>query len=163
MSEAERPEAKAESARCHACGGGDLRGFYETRSIPVHSTILLGTAEEARRYPKGDLSLAFCRGCGFIQNRLFDPTVHEYGTQCEESQHFSETFNRFLRGLTADLVGRYGLREKTILEVGCGKGDFLELICEIGENRGIGIDPGLIPARRTGEVAKRMRFIQDFY
>ena len=28
-----------------------------------------------------------------------------------------------------------------ILEIGCGKGEFLVQICEIGDNRGVGIDP----------------------
>ena len=34
---------------------------------------------------------------------------------------------------------RYGLRKKRILEIGCGKGEFLEQICEMGDNQGVDV------------------------
>jgi SAM-dependent methyltransferase len=111
-------------------------------SIPVHSTVLLTSREEGRRFPKGDLKLAFCPACGFIQNFVYDPSLLDYSGECEESQAFSSHFTAFLRGQVEHLVDRYDIRGKTVLEIGCGKGDFLELICEVGDNRGIGIDPG---------------------
>jgi SAM-dependent methyltransferase len=72
-------------------------------------------------------------------------------------------FNAFARDLAARLIDRYALRGKDVLEIGCGKGEFLVLLCELGGNRGIGIDPGYVPARTTSPAASRIRFIQDFY
>jgi SAM-dependent methyltransferase len=149
--------------RCHSCGAGPLRVFYEVRRIPVHSTLLMASPEQARAYPTGDLRLGFCRACGFVQNNLFDPSVHEYSVLCEESQGFSARFNQFLREVTRGLIDRYGIRNKTVLEIGCGKGDWLELICALGENRGIGIDPGIIPERQQSQAAARIRFVRDLY
>jgi hypothetical protein len=37
------------------------------------------------------------------------------------------------------------------------------LLAELGENRGIGIDPGVHVERVHGPAAERMQFIQDFY
>ena len=40
-----------------------------------------------------------------------------------------------------------GLRGKDIIEIGCGKGEFLLLLCEMGNNRGTGFDPGFVSER----------------
>lgn len=152
------------ASRCHSCGSSDLRTFYEVSRIPVHSTLLMDSPGEAQSYPKGDLQLGFCRACGFVQNNLFDPHVHEYSIRCEESQGFSPRFNQFLEELTQGVIDRYGVRGKTVLEIGCGKGDWLELVCKLGGNRGIGIDPGIIPERQQeSEAAGRLQFIRDLY
>ena len=50
-----------------------------------------------------------------------------------------------------------------MVEIGCGKGEFLVLMCELGDNSGIGIDPGVHPERIEGPVGDRIEFIADFY
>jgi SAM-dependent methyltransferase len=149
--------------QCHSCGGERLQSFYEVRDIPVHSCLLMSTARQAVDYPRGNLRLGFCHECGFIQNLLFDPGVHEYSTRYEETQSASPTFNEFARGLAQHLIDRYGLRDKHVLEIGCGKGEFLVLLSELGGNRGTGLDPGYRPERTHSESAARLTFIQDFY
>jgi SAM-dependent methyltransferase len=94
---------------------------------------------------------------------LFDPSVHEYSPSCEESQAFSPTFNKFAKALAQRWVERYGIRNKTIVEIGCGKGDFLMLICEAGDNQGIGIDPSAQPQRIPPEFRDSVQFIQELY
>ena len=136
-----------------------------TRSpaCPCTAPCRFGHAQEAIDFPRGRLRLAHCARCGFITNELYDPTVQEYSTNCEESQAFSPTFNAFARSLAERWVDRYGIRNKTIVEIGCGKGDFLMLICEAGNNRGIGIDPSAQPERIPAEFRGRVRFIQELY
>jgi len=148
---------------CHTCGGEDLSIFYSVERIPVHSCLLMSSYEEAVRYPTGNLHLAYCKSCGFIQNIAFDPSVHEYSTRYEETQGFSPTFNRFAGNLVEDLVAKHELVGKHVMEIGCGKGEFLVRLCEVGNNHGIGIDPGYVPERTTSDAASRIRFIQDFY
>jgi SAM-dependent methyltransferase len=55
------------------------------------------------------------------------------------------------------------LHHKEILEIGCGKGDFLALLCELGDNRGVGIDPACVRERIVGEAAGRIEVIADYY
>ncbi len=148
---------------CQACGGDDLRSLYVVEGIPVHSVMLVASEAEARGFPRGDLELAICGGCGFVQNVRYDPAPQGYSPACEETQHFSETFNRFARWLAQDLADRHVLRGKRVLEIGCGKGDFLLLLCEVGGCSGIGIDPGVRPERISGPAADRVTFIADFY
>jgi hypothetical protein len=120
--------------------------FYELERVPVHSVLLLPTREEAITYPRGDIRLGFCRACGFISNTAFDPSLHEYSERYEETQGYSPTFNAFARRLAEHLIERYDLHGKDIIEIGCGKGEFITLLCDLGGNRGIGIDPGVCRA-----------------
>lgn len=148
---------------CPACGSSPMRGFYAVRGVPAHSVLRLESREEALAYPKGDVHLAFCWQCGFITNVAFDPSLNAYSERYEETQAFSSTFNAFNRRLADYLINRYDLRGKTILEIGCGKGDFLALLCELGENRGIGFDPAFIPERAPGIKRGQVTYVADFY
>lgn len=148
---------------CPSCGEGGMAVFYEVKSVPVHSVLLMPTRESALSYPKGDVALGFCAPCGFISNLAFDPTLHEYSAKYEETQGFSPTFNAFHRRLALHLIERYDLHDKTIIEIGCGKGEFLAMLCELGGNRGIGFDPAYVSERNTSAAKDRLTFITDFY
>ena len=148
---------------CLCCGSAGMSVFYELKSVPVHSVLLMPTRETALNYPKGDIVLGFCHSCGFISNIAFDPGVHEYSSSYEETQGFSSTFNAFHRSLAHRLIDKYDLHNKDIIEIGCGKGEFLTLLCELGDNQGIGFDPAYISERSHSKARDRLTFIQDFY
>jgi len=147
---------------CPSCGSR-MRPFFEIPGVPVNSCILMKTPEEARSYPRGDIVLGFCDDCGFIRNLAFDPALAEYSGRYEETQGFSPTFRKFHEELAADLVERYGLRNKDVLEIGCGKGEFLALLCDLGGNRGIGFDPGYDEDRGILDKVEAARVVRDFY
>lgn len=117
----------------------------------------------ALQYPRSDIRLAFCRKCGFIFNAAFDPFVHEYSSAYEATQAFSPAFNAFHQKLAANLIERYSLHNKTIIEIGCGNGDFLTMLCNLGDNRGIGFDPSFQASRHDKKNEDRITFIKDFY
>lgn len=155
--------AEAPLGCCPSCASGDLVVFHEQDSVPVHSCRLVDTREEALAFPRGTLRLAFCQVCGFITNTAYDASLQDYGIAYEETQAFSPRFTEFAQELALRWIERYDLRDKDVLEIGCGKGQFLALMCELGGNRGIGIDPAFIPERLDSEAAERMRFIADLY
>ncbi len=148
---------------CPSCSASGMRVFHQQASVPTNSCILLGSREEALAYPQGRIELAFCPACGFISNMAFDPKLTEYSGRYEETQGFSETFNAFHRDLAQRLIERHQLRNKDILEIGCGKGEFLLLLAELGNNRGVGFDPGFREERVSGPAAQQVRFIKDLY
>lgn len=137
--------------------------FHEVDGVPSNSCILLDAREEALAYPSGQIRLGFCPECGFISNTAFEPALTEYSGRYEETQGFSPTFNAFHRALAERLIDRYDLHGKDIIEIGCGKGEFLMLLCELGDNRGIGFDPGVHAGRIQGPAAERVQLIADFY
>jgi SAM-dependent methyltransferase len=65
--------------------------------------------------------------------------------------------------LAEDLVDKYDLHHKRIVEIGCGKGEFLKLICDLGQNTGIGFDPAYVPGRLSSDGDDRLTFIKDYY
>lgn len=148
---------------CRACGGHSVDVFYTVRDVPTNSCILLDTEAEARNYPVGDINLGCCRHCGFIMNTAFEAEKTEYSARYEETQGFSPTFNRFHTALAQRLIDKHDLRGKTVMEIGCGKGEFLMLLADLGGNTGIGIDPGVNPDRISGLAADHMTFIPEFF
>lgn len=148
---------------CPSCFAQNMQVFCRQGSVPTNSCILLGSREESLAYPRGQIELAFCSTCGFVSNMAFDAKLTEYSGRYEETQGFSDTFNAFHRNLAQRLVEHHNLHGKDILEIGCGKGEFLLLLAELGGNRGIGFDPGYREERVSGEAAQNVRFIKDFY
>lgn len=148
---------------CPTCGRRQEEPFYFVAQVPAHSVLLMESREEAVSFPKGNIELQYCDHCGFIWNAAFEPALEQYSARYEETQGFSPTFNRFHRRLAEDLIHRHDLHDKHIIEIGCGKGEFLTLLCELGPNRGTGFDPAYIDGRNVSEAKERITFIRDFY
>lgn len=148
---------------CPCCGAGELREFFRATGVPVNSCLSLRTREEALNFPLGSMALTHCKQCGFIFNAAFDPTLLEYSERYDPTQSFSETFNRWQRALAERLVKEYELRGRKIIEIGCGKGEFLSLLCSLGPNEGVGFDPAYAPSRAPDVAGGSVRFVQDFY
>jgi SAM-dependent methyltransferase len=148
---------------CRSCGTRDTSIFYEAKNVPVNSCVLLSTQQQALDFPRGDVALGFCNTCGFISNVAFNPSKVDYSSVYEDQQSFSSTFNTFAKNLANQLIKKHDLYNKRILEIGCGKGDFLALICEKGNNKGVGIDPAYIEGRIKSNTADDLTFIRDYY
>lgn len=148
---------------CPNCTEGNMDIFHEENQVPTNSCILMATRDEAINYPRGDIKLGFCNTCGFVGNVAFDKKFTEYSSRYEETQGFSSTFNTFHKSLVERLIDKYDIRNKDVIEIGCGKGEFLALICELGNNRGIGFDPGFDSGRLDKNIVKNVKVIKDFY
>jgi hypothetical protein len=130
--------------------------------VPVNSVVLLPTRSEALNFPTGDIRLGLCANCGFITNTAFDPAAIEYSSRYESTQGFSATFNAYHRELAQRLINQFQLTRKTIIEIGCGQGEFLRLLCELGDNQGVGFDPAY-DSTRASEAPEGVAFVSDFY
>ncbi|MGH9229711.1 MAG: class I SAM-dependent methyltransferase [Acidimicrobiales bacterium] len=130
--------------------------------MPSHSVLMLDSRDEALALPRGDMRIAFCPACGFITNTAFDVALNAYSGHYEESQAYSPRFRAFAEALAQRWIDTYDIRGKTVLEIGCGKGSFLQAICELGDNKGVGVDPS---ARhdRLDDPDGRITLIQDLY
>ena len=137
--------------------------FFELPSVPIYCNLLWPDSESARNCPRGDIRLAACRRCGFITNVAFQPERMNYTRGYENSLHFSSRFQDYARDLAGRLVARCEGAGKTIVEIGCGQGDFLRLLCRLGGHRGIGFDPSYEP-RPEGESGEDdITIVPDVY
>jgi SAM-dependent methyltransferase len=145
-------------AICPSCGSAGMT-FYELDDVPVHQVKLVRSRSEALNGPKGDIRMAFCPGCGFVWNAAFDVERMQYEEDYESTQAVSPTFNRFHDRLARDLIERFDLHGKKIVELGCGQGEFITMLAEYGGNRGYGFDRVI----RDETGGDRVEFVKDFY
>ena len=148
---------------CPACGASGLTPFHAVDAVPVNSCLLVADEHSARDFPRGDLRLAHCTACGFITNTAFDPARSTYSADYEETQGFSPRFQQFIGEVSRRWVDRYDLQGKHVVEIGCGKGEFLVEMLRAGAGTGLGIDPGVHPERVPGDVADRAQWVQGFF
>ncbi len=140
--------------------------------MPVHVGLQWPTRTAARNCPKGDLEIRFCGTCGHLFNAAFDPAQMEYTEAYDNSLHFSPRFQSYSHEVATHLIDRYDLRDCDVVEIGCGKGEFLTLLATLGPNRAVGFDPSYEPERAVPAAgdssgptpaAAPITVIQDFY
>ncbi len=159
-----RGQARSQSpGPCPVCGAGHTRELLGGLQMPVFCNVTYASSAEAKAQPSGRMSLAVCDWCGHFFNSEFDESLLAYGEHYENSLHFSPTFSAFAANLASDLATRYDLKNKRIVDIGCGKGDFLRLICAAGDNIGYGFDPSYEPDREPGEPLKNLQFFREFF
>jgi len=151
------------SPLCPICGGRKSEPIFSWEKVPANIGIMWPTKEKATNCSKGDLQIVFCRSCGYIWNPLFDSDRLEYSQAYDNTLHYSAVYAGYARKMAQHLVERYKIKNKQILEIGCGKGDFLLLLCTLGENRGVGFDTSYETRDLEPEVARRISIVQDFY
>jgi SAM-dependent methyltransferase len=146
--------------KCPNCGGDRIEGFFEIKNAPIFSLVTVKSKEEALNVPRKNIELGFCHSCGFIFNRLFDTSIDYFTLGYEDQQGFSATFMNYLKKISENLIEKYDLKGKTLLEIGCGKGDFINLLTELSEGKGIGIDPAYQEGRQNNPD---LTFYKEFY
>jgi SAM-dependent methyltransferase len=155
--------SKPKNVICPSCNTRGMVPFYEAKNVPVNSCMMFSNHKDATSFPRGDVILGFCQACGFISNMAFDPKKLDYSSLAPEEQGFSGTFNTFIQRLATRLINTYNLHDKHISEIGCGRGDFLALLSELGHNYGVGIDPSTVSGGVQSQASNRLTFIRDYY
>ncbi|HWO93872.1 MAG TPA: class I SAM-dependent methyltransferase [Dehalococcoidia bacterium] len=145
--------AVATRVACPACGTAPMQPFFRQGAVPVFCNVLHATADSARRAPRADIALGFCRGCGMVGNVAFEPQLVEYAPGYENSQLFSPAFRAYAESMARDLVERHDLDGRTVVDIGCGQGEFLSLLCEAGAAYGLGFDPSFRGTPESPRVA----------
>lgn len=133
------------------------------RRIPVFCNVLHASEAEATGAGRGDLELMYSPVTGYLWNRAFDPELVAYNPAYENSLHYSPKFVAFARSLAERLIARYDLRGQRVVEIGSGEGNFLALLCELGDNHGVGYDPSFDPQRSKVVTSERMEIVREYY
>ncbi len=148
---------------CPVCEGTRLHRFLHRTGVPVHQNLVVADSAAARSVACGDLDYHVCQNCGFVFNAAFDFSKLSYGEDYDGSQCYAPSYNERLEALATDLVENSGVRDCTIVEVGCGRGRLLhKLVAYPGaNNRGYGFDPSYVGPE--SELDGRLIFRRSFY
>jgi len=145
-------------APCRACGAA-VELIAEFPPLPALANVFRETEAAARAVRLGPFRLVMCTECTLLANDAFAADLVEYDPEYENSLHFSGAFSAFTDALVDGLIDRYDLAGHEIVEVGCGKGDFLVQLCRTADAHGIGYDP----SSPDQSPDPRVRFTRDHF
>ena len=114
------------------------RELFRAERLPVLQNRTFASPEAARASATGDVVLVQDEDTGLVFNAAFDPSLLVYDADYQNEQACSGVFRQHLDDVAAKIDRHFAGR--TLIEVGCGKGTFLELL----RGRGYaitGIDP----------------------
>lgn len=146
---------------CPICGGRDLVPSVSFKSLPVLCNSLFPDRESAQAAEVGQFEARFCNDCTHFFNAAFDERRIGYTQSYENSLHFSSRFVQFTNELVERLSRTYSLAGRTVVDIGCGKGDFLKRLCAFSSAYGIGFDKSFEENR--GETLNNVRFVNDWF
>jgi 2-polyprenyl-3-methyl-5-hydroxy-6-metoxy-1,4-benzoquinol methylase len=121
--------------------------------IPTLTNRLCASEAEAADALRGDINLAYCLDCGHVVNAAFNQAQVKYDGRFENTLTFSSRYRQYAEMTAARIINRYGLHGKFIVEIGCGSGDFLRLLCSAG-NYGKGYDPSQPTSRSVAGLGR---------
>lgn len=128
---------------CPVCGASSASPLAHRTGVPVMQNAVYPSREEAVAAPSGDLLLLQCDRCGFVWNAAFDPGRISYSVGYENCQSHSAAFQDHLDARIACIAASLATKRwPSIVEVGCGQGDFLGLLARsLGRVDAVGFDP----------------------
>ncbi len=144
---------------CPGCGNRALSVPFCLPRQPVVLNYRFRDAAAASRVRRRDVTLRQCRRCGLVFNATFDIDAIPYDGNYENRQSFSPAFQAHLDRLAADLTRRNRLQGGRILEVGCGKGDFLRQLCAVAGAEGVGYDTSYEPRDEPAGLTFHKRYV----
>lgn len=124
---------------CPLCDSPTGRHIYQVGAIPVFQNKAYASQEEALAAVTGEVDLVQCSRCGFVYNNYFDPQLMQYDDNYQNEQAHSGQFRAHLQQV-AGLLDDASLLQGWIVEIGCGKAFFLQLLWDRG-CEALGVDP----------------------
>jgi len=126
---------------CPVCSGNDLTRTVERAQIPAMQNYVYRTREKALLAKSGQLRLDVCQRCGFAFNALFNPALLDYDEGYDNTVP-SQVMSKYYEELATYLHEAYLPQGGLLVDIGCGKGTFLQTMCRLfPDTRGLGIDP----------------------
>ena len=113
--------------------------FTQT-NVPIFQNKVYPTEEEAFLATVGNVHLVQSLHSGFIFNKSFDPNFMNYDANYNNEQSTSSVFQEHLISVLKLLKEQLSIQNKKVVEIGCGKGSFFEIMQQDGINC-IGFDP----------------------
>jgi SAM-dependent methyltransferase len=125
---------------CVLCAGETISTVQRAK-VPTLQNRVYVTAGEAGAAKHGRLDVQACRSCGYAFNTAFDASLMEYDENYNNEVP-SRVFDEYYRQIAAYLKQRYLPQGGVVLDIGCGKGQFLQTMTGLFPYVcGIGVDP----------------------
>lgn len=107
-----------------------MKVLYRQDDYPIFQNRMYDTAEEAINCPKGDIKLVEDSQTGLVFNAAFRAELMVYDSHYQNEQAVSPLFQQHLNKVADRIAQTMG--QDSLIEIGCGKGYFLELLLAKG-------------------------------
>ena len=104
--------------------------LYKVSQAPIFQNVTYSNSEEAVSCFKGDIEIVQNLETGLVYNRLFNNDLMNYDENYQNEQSISKFFLDHLEQVS-EIISK-NLGKKSLIEVGCGKGFFLEMLLTKG-------------------------------
>ena len=137
----------SEINQCRICKGPFLfPALLEYPNSPRSAQGFLDNLEELDDVV--DLKIYQCQQCGLVQHNL-KPV--DYYKDVIRAIAYSEEMGRFREKQLAEWIQKFNLKDKKILEIGSGQGEYLELLLRAGGKNVYGVEN----SKESVEIAKK--------
>lgn len=113
--------------------------IYRQAGLPVFQNKVYPTPESAKLAVVGDVELVQCAHTGLVHNDSFDSALLRYDKDYQNEQACSPVFKLHLESVLQIIMENVSTEDMGV-EIGCGKGYFLEKLSEAGA-KVVGYDP----------------------
>lgn len=113
-------------SKCIVCGTENLIPLMECENMPNSAQGLL-TFDDLDNETGINLKLCQCKNCGLVQ---FDCKPVDYYKDVIRAGGFTTTMTDLRRREYEKLIDKYNLKNKKFIEIGCGRGEFLNVLQE---------------------------------
>ena len=142
--------------KCRLCASGKVKISFSLPNTPKNISRLLRMNEL-----KNDRSFLFkiycCQDCGFVQ-ALNSPKANYYEDYPLSWTH-SPQMKTYRLSQARGLIKRFNLRGKRIVDIGCGDGDYVEILNRLGV-KAFGVEPSKV-LRKTA-LSKGLRIFPGY-
>lgn len=144
---------------CPGCGAEARPSAVTIPRQPVILNYRFASPEEAAAVPLRPIELRECRACGLVFNAAFEADLVPYDAAYENRQSHSEAFAAHTVKVAKVIASLLEAPRPRILEVGCGKGQFLRQLVEYVGGEGVGFDTSYEGPSREGNLVFHTEYL----
>ncbi len=106
-----------------------VRELFIQKRVPLFQNKVFLKEDDARKSPYGQVRLVQSLNTGFVFNQTFDENLMNYDVNYHNEQTNSECYKKHQDNVF-DLLKEFSIKEKKVVEIGCGKGHFFNIMQE---------------------------------
>jgi hypothetical protein len=109
----------------------DTISIFNQKNVPLFQNKVYKTKDQALAAETGTVELVQSSISGFVFNKTFDSSIMNYDENYQNEQSNSTVFQDHLKKVFK-ILNDFGLQNKKIIEIGCGKGIFFDILQKHG-------------------------------
>ena len=113
--------------------------LFTHKRCPVLNNVVYHSPKEAQSCSVGSVNLIHCIECGFVFNESFDKSLIFYDESYDNTRKYSSIYKNYLTYLS-EICANYLNNDDIVMEIGCGKGDFLKNLSDTTGCKAVGYD-----------------------